>query len=185
MKRPNVLVSIGGALAMLASSAHSQTACAASPGVVRLSNAQMTALFTGQTVCGIPGPGYPGSPNDRFQEEHLATGDLFDYKRGPGHPVDPREKVGSWSVGPDKAVGAAAVTHKYTGGTAFTWAVFGPATNAAGAVYSFCSGNAEHVRAFVIPTGSGCAAFPSGPNANAKLVPKVSTPRTPATATAK
>ena len=153
---------------------------------MRLSNAQINALLTGRTVCGVPGPGYPGSQTDRFQEEHVANGDLFDYKRGPGHPVDPREKVGSWSVGSDKAVGAAVVTHRYSGTTAFDWSVFGPAVNTPGtSVYSFCSGTAEHIRAFVIASGSGCATFPSGTNASLKLVPKVTNPKAPVIVTNK
>ena len=177
---------VAGAAVLCASAlpAYAQTACAVSAGVVRLSNAQITSLLTGQTVCGVPSTGYPGSQTDRFQEEHLANGDLFDYKRGPGHPVDPRGKVGTWSVA-QGLVGAQGVTHRYTG-IQFTWTVFGPATNVPGtSVYSFCSGNAEHVRAFVIPSGSGCATFPAGSNASAKLVPLVTPPRTPPVVTAK
>ena len=180
-------VLIAGAAVLFASAlpAYAQTSCAVSTGVVQLNNAQITSLFTGQTVCGVPGPGYPGSPGDRWQEEHLANGDLFDYKRGPGHPVDPREKVGTWSVAQGLA-GARGVSHRYAA-IQFTWTVFGPATNVPGtSVYSFCNGTAEHVRATVIATGSGCAAFPSGASAAAvRLTPTVTTGRTPAVVTSK
>lgn len=184
MNVSHVLMSTTAVLAALSLPAHAQTACAASGAVVKLSNAQITALVSGKTVCGLPGANYPGSPSDRFQEEHLANGDLFDFKLGPGHPVDPREKVGTWSVG-QGLIAPQGIVHSYSS-IAFSWSVFGPATNVPGtSVYSFCSGTAEHVRAHVIPTGSGCATFPSGASANAKLVPKVSNPRTPATVTTK
>lgn len=180
MKIPIVSVSVAAVLAALSLPALAQTACAAS---ARLSNAQIRDLLLGKTLCGAPGPGYPGAAADRWQEEHLANGDLFDYKLGPGHPVDPREKVGTWSVG-QGTFGAQGVTHSY-GATAFVWAVFGPVPNVPGvSVYSFCNGTAEHVRATIIATGSGCATFPTS-SAAAKLAPKVTTGRTPASVTAK
>lgn len=184
MKFLQVLAPIAAALGVLGSPAHAQTACALSAGVVNLTNPQVSALLTGQTVCGVPGPGYAGSPGDRWQEEHLANGDLFDYKLGPGHPVDPREKVGTWSLR-SAFLGPQGVSHKYASAT-FNWAVFGPAVNTPGvSVYSFCSGAAEHVRAFVIPTGSGCATFPGAAAASARPTPKVTTGRTPAALTTK
>ena len=179
MKYLPVLMSVAAALCASSLPANAQTACAVSAGVVQLSNAQITSLLTGQTVCGVPGPGYAGSPADRWQEEHLANGDLFDYKRGPGHPVDPREKVGTWSVA-QGFVGARGVSHRYAA-IQFIWTVFGPATNVPGtSVYSFCSGAAEHVRATVIATGSGCASFPSGATAAAvRPTPTLTNGRTP------
>jgi hypothetical protein len=187
MKIPSILASFAATMAVIAAPVQAQSACAASVGTVELSAAQITAVLTNRTVCGVPGSAYPGSPGDRFQEEHLANGDLFDYKLGPGHPVDPREKVGTWSVtqGGGLGGGAAGVRHTYAA-VQFNWKMFGPAVNVPGtSVYSFCNGTAEHVRATVIASGSGCASFPSGSNAAAKLAPKVSTPRTPVTATAK
>lgn len=181
MKVFQVSMSVAVALAAFSLPAHAQ--CTASGAVVKLSNPEITALVSGRTVCGVPGASYPGAPSDRFQEEHLANGDLFDYKRGPGHPVDPREKVGTWSVGQGFA-GVPGIVHSYAS-VAFNWAVFGPATNVAGtSVYSFCSGAAEHVRAVVVATGSGCASFPAAGSA-AKLVPKVTTGKTPPVVTPK
>lgn len=183
MKCSKVAVSIGGLVAMLTLPAHSQTACAASAGVVRLSDAQITALLTGRTLCGVPGPSYPGSPGDRWQEEHLANGDLFDYKRGPGHPIDPREKVGTWGVANGNTIGAFEVTYIYGGSLAFSWAVFGPVVNVPGtSAYSFCKGNAEHVRATVIASGAGCASFPAL-GGNARIKPIITTGKTPAVVT--
>lgn len=49
-------------------------------------------ILSGQTVCAVKGNG------DKWQEEHNKDGTLWDYKKGPNDPVDPRSKVGSWSV---------------------------------------------------------------------------------------
>jgi hypothetical protein len=184
MKMFKTLTFIPACLALLAMPVHAQSACRASAGVVQLSNAQIGTVLRGNTVCGVPGASYPGSPVDRFQEEHLINGDLFDFKRGPGHPVDPREKVGTWALG-GNAADVPTVTHRYGPSTTFTWTVFGPAINSAGtSVYSFCSGDAEHVRAHVIPTGSGCASFPTASTA-AQAAPKVTTGKTPPVVTPK
>jgi hypothetical protein len=52
-------------------------------------------LLAGKMICAKDG-------TDRWQEEHLAGagdgGDLWDYKLGDGHPVDPRAKVGTWNA---------------------------------------------------------------------------------------
>ena len=56
-----------------------------------------------------------------WQEEHLPSLQLWDFKRGIGHATDPREQVGSWSVsngGPNTTV-----THSYTGGSSFVYKV--------------------------------------------------------------
>jgi hypothetical protein len=165
MKTTQVSMLVFAALAAVATPVAAQTTCAASAGIVRLSNAQISTLLTGRTVCGVPGTNYPGSPSDRFQEEHLANGELWDYKRGPGHPVDPREKVGTWAVNQGVA-GVQGMSHRYGTTLQFNWTVFGPATNVPGtSVYLFCSGAAEHIRATVIATGSGCASFPTGASA--------------------
>lgn len=121
----------------------------------------LTTLLTGNTVCGRPGASYPGDAADRWQEEHVSGGTLFDYKRGPGHPVDPRTQVGTWLVSATTIRSQpAAVKHTYSPTTVFNWIVFGPTTNVPGtSVYSFCTAGAapvEHVRAFVIGSGAGC-----------------------------
>lgn len=179
MKLFNLLAATSAGMAVLAMPAQAQSACSASPGVVQLSNAQISTLLLGKMVCGVAGASYPGSASDRFQEEHLANGDLFDYKLGPGHPVDPREKVGTWALG-GAQVDVPVVIHRYSPSIAFTWTVFGPAVNVPGtSVYSFCSGNAQHVRAHVVAIGSGCAAYPGAAVAAARPTPTVTNGRTP------
>jgi hypothetical protein len=81
----------------------------------------LTALLGGKTVCASVG-------KDAWQEYHEGTtaagGPLWDYKRGPAHPVDPQKVVGSWSI-----VGSAGpkaswrVRYDYGGGAAYEYAV--------------------------------------------------------------
>jgi len=111
-----------------------------------------TLIQTGTLVCGRPAAAYTGDASDRWQEEHRAGGQLWDYKLGPGPSIDPSKQVGTWSVA------ANTVTHAYTGGPSFTWTVHA----LGGTTYSFCTGQggSEVVRAFVT-TGSGpCIGYP-------------------------
>lgn len=173
------------AAVVFAAPSHAQSACSTSTGVVKLDLAQMNTLLTGNTVCGRPGINYPGNAADRFQEEHRAGGELWDYKRGPGHPIDPTERVGSWLVSATKI--GATVTPTYTGGSSFNWNVFGPASNGPGSVYSFCLLSSQHVVAHVVASGSGCSTFPAAgaqPQAG-RPTPTVTTGRTPAIVTTK
>lgn len=62
---------------------------------------------------------------------HGTSGTLVACKRGTGHPVDPSEVVGTWSV-----VGNgnnATLRYAYNGGSAFQYAVCG-----SGNAYSYC-----------------------------------------------
>ena len=121
----------------------------------RVNGNALTTLLTNSLVCGRPAAGYGGSSSDRWQEEHISGGNLFDYKKGPVDPVDPRKQVGSWSIAANQ------VTHSYTpGGASYTWTVH----LISGNTYSFCTGTggSEVVRAFIAPNGgSGCGStFP-------------------------
>lgn len=133
--------------------------------------------FSGKLVCGVPGASYGGSSSDRWQEEHLplgpATGgtyasvNLWDYKLGPGHAVDPRKRMGTWTIVPPPARNTPAnIQHNYGGGAIYNWVVY---VNAG--TYSFCSVAGEQVRATVVSpaacgdancgTGCGAAALPA------------------------
>ncbi len=122
---------------------------------------QLTTLLSGNTVCGRPASGYPGPSSDRWQEQHRAGAQLWDYKRGPSDTVDPTERVGSWSLRAGTQGFPATVTHDYLGGLSFNWSVFQQGTGPL-ATYSFCTGaRAEHVRAYVLPGSVGCGgSFP-------------------------
>lgn len=106
-----------------------------------LTASQLTTLLTGKTVCGSAG-------TDRWQEEHRLGGELWDYKKGPGDPVDPEEKVGTWSV-ISGGFGSGKVSYQYDGGSGFLYTVY----NNGGGAYSFCGPSTIEVT--VVP-GPGC-----------------------------
>jgi len=126
--------------------------CSAGAGTTQV---VLLSRLQGTTVCGRPGANYPGpggvgSP-DRWQEQHLAGGQLWDYKKGPGDAVDPSKQMGTWSVANDTSA-SATITHSYTGGPSFTYTVFNT-----GGVLSFCVGPSEYVRARVKSGATSCA----------------------------
>lgn len=167
-KRILAVASIGlASLPWVAEAWGADAACVASGSKVRLTQAQINTLVLGNVVCGRPGASYPGNASDKWQEEHLTGTDLYDYKQGPGNAVDPRERVGRWTT---TASGSRTtpdtITHAYSPTLVFTWAVFGPVPNVPGtSVYSFCTApaGAEHVRAYVITSSSGCGGNYPGP----------------------
>ena len=82
-------------------------------------NTDLSDLLSGNTVCVInpaPQDTKHDPPWDKWlwQEEHLGDGggDLYDYKLGPGHPVDPRRQLGTWAVTGNGA--NSVVTYNYT-----------------------------------------------------------------------
>lgn len=77
-----------------------------------------------------------------------------------------------------------ALVHRYGPGHEYIWTVFGPDTNVPGeSVYSFCMGNAEHVRVTVIATVAGCGTFPAAVAVPARPSSRLTTGKTPATTT--
>lgn len=117
----------------------------------------LTTLMNLSLVCGRPGAAYPGSANDRWQEQHRAGSQLWDFKQGAS-TVDPTKQVGSWAV---SGTGAASqVSHTY-GSTTYNWTVHNNGTH-----FSFCTGvgGAEHVRAFITTPGTlataSCGSYP-------------------------
>ncbi|MEP6587728.1 MAG: hypothetical protein ABJA84_03090 [Polaromonas sp.] len=102
-----------------------------------LSVAQLNTLLTGNTVCS------PSSAPFNWQELHQAGGALIDYKRGPGHAVDPSETVGSWAVAGNNAGNNAKVTHNYGSGGSYTYTVYG--SGVVNTPHSFCGSGPEIV----------------------------------------
>ena len=86
---------------------------------------QLSAKFSGNTVCAQ-------RAGDRWQEYHQGTGsgDLIDWKMGPGHAVDPSKQVGTWSAT------SSGLAYNYGSGGNYTYQVF---DNNNG-TYSFCNG---------------------------------------------
>ncbi|MBK9234589.1 MAG: hypothetical protein IPO19_00425 [Rhodoferax sp.] len=116
MKQVTVLA-MSVAAAMLSSAAMAQLACPANTTRVQT----LTAVVGGKTMCAASG-------GDRWQEWHNGSnaGPLVDYKRGPGHAVDPTETVGTF-IAIDGA--SSRLTHIYSGGGTYSWIVCADATN--------------------------------------------------------
>lgn len=117
-----------------------------------LSQSDLLGLLTNHTVCGRPGDDYPKGENssDRWQEQHVGEngrGDLVDYKKGAGDPLDPSKSVGTFLI-----LGGQ-VSYNYGAGASYTYSVY-----QSGTVYSFCEGTAERARATVKTTLTSCAA---------------------------
>jgi len=92
------------------------------------------------------------------QEEHMSNGQLFDYKLGEGHKVDPRKLLGTWSA----SNGAnAVVTYVYT---AFGSVTTGPyavyltsgTRGQNGSTYDFCDGG-QVVASGILQLGTNAA----------------------------
>lgn len=114
--------------------AGAMAACSA-PSAARVNTvAALTTLLSGNTVC-VP---ETTQAVMTAQEEHRPGGQLWDYKRGPGHPVDPTERVGSWVINGSNAR-SVFVTYDYGGGQITNFSVW---DNRDG-THSFCSANPE------------------------------------------
>lgn len=133
------LLNIGSAVALTLMAGGAAAACPGTP----ITGVAITSLLTGNTVCvGTAG-------NWEAQELHVSGGNLVDFKRGPGHPVDPSETVGSWSVN----AAANTVSHNYGAGGTYTYTI----SPNGGAGYSFCStAGAPEILATVKAGGGGC-----------------------------
>lgn len=134
MKRP-----ILTALVLLAGTPSLAMAdCSAS---TRVTGTALTNLISGNTVCASRGA-------EKWQEQHRTGGDLWDFKKGPGDPLDPSKQVGTWSIARNF------VTYCYTGGLCYSYSVHGSGAGP----YSFCYANGTEVvsGATFIPGYSGC-----------------------------
>ena len=143
-------------IAAIAGSLVSIEAIAACTNNTRLNATAISNLLGGNTVC-VP---KTNNATMTWQELHVGTltstsGALIDYKRGPGHAVDPSETVGTWSVSANGGGNnQASVTHTYSGGGgSFTYSVH--SISVSGAIYGFCAGGVE-IEARVTPGGTGC-----------------------------
>jgi hypothetical protein len=96
--------------------AFSGTAWAQCAPGTRLNQTQLSSTFSGNTLCAQRG-------SDRWQEQHRTGGELWDYKLGADHQMDPTKKVGTWEI---SGTGANAVLVHTYGATSFSWEVCGP-----------------------------------------------------------
>lgn len=132
---------LAGLLA-LAGAAQAQDNCPCNGGVGTLlsdtTNPSLGAALAGKMLCAAAG-------NERWQQWHngsTSSGDVWDFKRGPGHPVDPSSKVGTYQVKPvlprvtvKRVVASdAAVTYSYGGNNNYSYHVCRVGTTS----YAFC-----------------------------------------------
>ncbi len=94
----------------------------------RVTGAALNSLIIGNTVCATRG-------SEVWQEQHRSGGQLWDYKKGPGHPIDPSKQVGTWSISRN------IVTYCYTGGICYGYTVHGTGSGS----YDFCAPNGSVV----------------------------------------
>lgn len=92
----------------------------------------LETLIVGKTVCATRSA-------ERWQEQHQGgptSGQLWDYKRGPGHATDPMKHVGAWRIVGNN------VNYAYLGGAGiFTYTVHDNGDT----TYDFCTGGAPIV----------------------------------------
>ncbi len=129
---------IAAAIALISITGQASAACSGNS----LNQTQLGNLLTGNTVCV---PAVMVDPMT-WQELHVAGGALVDYKRGPGHAVDPSEQVGTWSI--SGTGNNATVIHNYGTGGSYQYTVYPNGAN-----YSFCSAGPEIVAR--VKTGGG------------------------------
>ena len=113
----------------------------------RVTGSAISTLLNNKLVCGRPAAGYTGSADDRWQEEHISGGNLFDFKKGPGDAIDPRVQVGTWNRSGNSVV---YLYNRYTPNVTVTYGgIFRIGTTN---TYSFCTGLncTEVVRANIV-----------------------------------
>ncbi|MHB1247203.1 MAG: hypothetical protein ACYCZH_12235 [Sulfuriferula sp.] len=126
---------IATSMVLLAGISGEAMATCASPATM-VTGTTLTNLVTGNTVCATRG-------GEKWQEQHLGDGTLWDYKKGANDPVDPTKQVGTWSIGADT------ITYTYTGGPSYIYNIYNN-----GGVYSFCTNGAEIVSNATFKTGA-------------------------------
>ncbi len=61
------------------------------------------------------------------QEHHQVGGDLVEYAQGPGDPVDPTRKIGTWTIvvsSPNNANQVRTIRYDYDGGPSYTFDLY-------------------------------------------------------------
>lgn len=95
----------------------------------RLNQTQIATAVQGKLVCAVATTG-----NNRWSEEHLAGGQLWEYAKGPQDKVDPRRQAGTWTI---TGTGSnAAIEYNYGTGGTYTRALW----SSDNVNYSFCNG---------------------------------------------
>ena len=122
-------------LATIMSASLTGKALAACGGNDQVTGQALVDLISNNTVCA-------SFNGDRWQEQHrgVGSGQLWDYKLGANHPVDPTKQVGNWEVVEGR--GQNFVRYEYSGGN-YVYRVFG--SGVVGDNHSFCGSYAGGV----------------------------------------
>lgn len=142
-------------LVALSGGAAAQTCTCEGAGNTRIQGAALTAALSGNTVC------VPNAAGWEWQEQHRAaspgasrSGELWDFKRGPGPGIDPTARVGGWAITATTIAGGEHVSHNYLGGSSYSYKVCRVGATAS---YGFCPVIARPIIMSTIKTGiSGC-----------------------------
>lgn len=113
-----------------------------------LNGAAVNTLLSNKTACS---PAGCSGANCTWQEQHLSSGVLQDFKKGPSDPVDPTSPVGTWRVSTTGNTNGK-ITHSYTGDTSYTYDV----KDNGGGLYSFCGGGPEITFSVKNSISAGC-----------------------------
>ena len=133
----------------------------------RLTAAEISSTFQNQLICAQKMGAISG--NDRWAEEHRASGELWEQGKGTTSKIHPPTKVGSWKSveltkgkgkGEVKSPSEDLVQYDYSGGSSFTWSVF-EKTVGGTKTYTFCDSN----ETTVIATATIKSPNPSSTNA--------------------
>jgi hypothetical protein len=107
------------------------------PVYSQLSQTDIAALLGGNTACNPV-----GGPPWENQEAHSGSptalaGNVIDYKKGPGDPIDPSKQIGSYSI---SGSSNGTIQYTYDGGGSFTYQIWGATPVTTGTTYDFCNG---------------------------------------------
>ncbi len=139
---------VPGAMAVLVAlssgAAFAQSAdCLGNASYVKLDQTAVQALLGSNTAC------YPAA-SPYTNQEYITGGELWDFKKGPGDRVDPASNIGTATID-----SSGQVIYNYTGGSSYTYSVWGASTSGTPGFYDFCgTGGALAVR--VAPGQAGC-----------------------------
>ena len=148
------VIAVAGLVALVGGAA-AQTCTCEGAGSTRIQGTALTAALSGNTVC------VPNAADWEWQEQHRAvtpgvsrSGELWDFKRGAVHAIDPTKRVGNWAITATTIAGGEHVSHSYLGGSSYSYKVCRVGATAS---YGFCPVIAGPIIMSTIKPGiSGC-----------------------------
>jgi hypothetical protein len=94
----------------------------------------VSTTLEGKLACSYKGN--QDNPNERWSEQHRSGGNLWEWKRGVDHKIDPSKQIGTWAIDDS----ADTVTYQYGDpGSPYTYTLWDNADDS----YSLCSDSSE------------------------------------------